>query len=78
MSELSELKWQCRRGVKELDLVLLNYLEQYYLTADKKEQALFKQLLKLEDSVLFDFILGNSSADNHEQQNLIIKLRHSF
>jgi len=34
MSKLSQLKWRCRRGVKELDLILNTYLEQYYENAD--------------------------------------------
>jgi antitoxin CptB len=73
--KLSPLKWQCRRGVKELDIVLSHYLKQNYLSADKQEQIAFKQLLELEDPVLFDLLLGNTFAYNEAQQKLIKKLR---
>jgi len=46
MSELSQLKWQCRRGMKELDLVLTHYLESQYLLASPQEQQTFKELLE--------------------------------
>lgn len=65
MSELSKLKWQCRRGIKELDIVLIHYLEQDYPEADRQEQTAFKQLLELEDPVLFNLLLKNPIFDNH-------------
>lgn len=74
MSELSKLKWHCRRGVKELDLVLTTYLEQYYETAEANEQAAFKALLKLEDPILFDMLVGNAQASDANQQALIAHL----
>jgi antitoxin CptB len=62
MSEYSQLKWQCRRGVKELDLLLTNYLQHTYPFANKKEQMAFKQLLTLEDPVLFALLLESEST----------------
>ena len=61
--ELSRLKWQCRRGVKELDIILTRYLEQNYPVADKQAQIAFEQLLTLEDPILFDLLLENTVAD---------------
>jgi antitoxin CptB len=75
MSDLSLLKWQCRRGIKELDLVLTSYLESYYQVACHSEQRAFNQLLALEDPVLAALLLGNMSIDNKPQQSLVIKLR---
>ncbi len=74
MSKISQLKWQCRRGTKELDFVLNNYLEHYYQSASQSEQSAFKQLIELEDPILYDLFLGESLVDNTIQQNLILKL----
>ncbi len=52
MNELAKLKWQCRRGMKELDLLLENYLATDYLLADTAEKARFVKLLALEDDEL--------------------------
>ncbi len=60
MAELSKLRWQCRRGTKELDLLLMNYLETRYLSSSEQRQTQFIALLALEDAelmpVLMDFI----------------------
>ncbi len=60
MAELSKLRWQCRRGTKELDLLLIDYLENRYLDSSEQRQAQFVALLALEDAelmpVLMDFI----------------------
>ncbi|MFA6051956.1 MAG: succinate dehydrogenase assembly factor 2 [Methylobacter sp.] len=58
MDELARLKWQCRRGTKELDLMLKHYLEAEYLLADEEEKALFVELLKLEDDELMGVLMG--------------------
>lgn len=52
MDELAKLKWQCRRGTRELDLLLNDYLENRFVTANPSEQSYFLEILKLEDSIL--------------------------
>jgi len=59
MDELARLKWQCRRGTKELDFLLNRYLETGYLLADEEEKALFAELLKLEDDELMGVLMGD-------------------
>jgi antitoxin CptB len=49
MNELAKLRWQCRRGSKELDLLLMNYLETRYPSADEAEKMCFAEMLKLDD-----------------------------
>ncbi len=58
MSQLDRLKWQCRRGTKELDFLLNRYLETGYLLADQQERALFEELLTLEDDQLAGVLIG--------------------
>jgi antitoxin CptB len=60
MDQLSKLRWQCRRGTKELDLLLQRYLATAYLSADAEEKALFLELLSLEDDDLFAVLMGQS------------------
>jgi len=58
MDELARLKWQCRRGTRELDFLLNRYLETGYLAADQGEKELFKELLGMEDDVLVGVLMG--------------------
>jgi antitoxin CptB len=52
MNELAKLRWQCRRGSKELDLLLMNYLETHYPVANEEAKARFVEMLKLDDAEL--------------------------
>jgi antitoxin CptB len=58
VNELAKVKWQCRRGMKELDLLLENYLATDYLTADTAEKIRFAELLRLEDDELLVVLLN--------------------
>ena len=64
MSEVSRLRWLCRRGMKELDVVMTSYLEHHYEQASEAEKAAFKTLLEMHDPDLYALLLGRrSSAD---------------
>jgi antitoxin CptB len=52
MTELGKLRWQCRRGSRELDLLLDRYLQTRYFSADDEQKARFMAMLKLDDSEL--------------------------
>jgi antitoxin CptB len=55
--KISQLYWQCRRGSLELDLLLSNYVENYYLQANNTEREQFIKLLKLDDEKLYPAFL---------------------
>jgi len=58
---IGKLRWRCRRGMKELDLLTLGYLEQYYPEAAEEEQQAFADLLELQDPQLMGYILGRGA-----------------
>lgn len=59
MDALNKLRWQCRRGTLELDILLEHYLEAGYPTADEREKSAFVELLALEDSELLPYLMGD-------------------
>jgi len=75
MNQLAKLRWQCRRGTKELDLLLQRYLETGYLVADAKEKELFVELLALEDGKLLESLMGDSEVEAGELMFLLEKIR---
>ncbi len=75
MTNISRLRWLCRRGMKELDLVMTGYLENYYNNADKVEQSCFRELLDMQDPDLFAMLVGSKSSSNDNITSLIQKLR---
>ncbi len=58
MDALNKLRWQCRRGTLELDIVLEHYLEAGYPAANEQEKSAFVELLALEDSELLLYLMG--------------------
>jgi antitoxin CptB len=77
-AELSRLKWRCRRGMRELDVLLERFLERQYSVASSEIQLAFARLLSLPDPEIFALILGRQITENPELRDVIQRLRHSF
>jgi antitoxin CptB len=75
MSQLARLRWQCRRGTKEMDLLLQRYLDSGYLVADDEEKALFVKLLALEDDDLVGVLMGEMDVEAEAMKVLVEKIR---
>ena len=73
--ELRRLRWRCRRGMLELDLVLRDFLDQQYERLSRNERVAFERLLSLPDTALIAFIHGTEEADSEELKNIVNKLR---
>ena len=76
MSEISRLRWLCRRGMKELDVILTRYLDQGYLSATEAEQAQFRALLEMPDPDLYNLLLGRDAVSDPERMRLLQELRN--
>jgi antitoxin CptB len=59
--QMGKLRWRCRRGMKELDLLTLGYLEQYYPEAPAEDQQAFADLLELQDPLLMSYMVGRET-----------------
>ncbi len=78
MLEIKRLRWQCRRGVKELDDILSAYLELEYIAATAVEQRAFIALLKLEDDKLLAYFFLNNAPEAADLRGIIAKIRTTF
>lgn len=76
MESLNKLRWQCRRGTLELDIMLENYLDAGYIKADEREKSVFKSLLALEDNLLLPYLMGDKLPIDEEMAVLINKIRN--
>ena len=75
MSEHSRLRWLCRRGMKELDVVMSQYLETQYEGSSQVEKDSFKSLLDMQDPDLYALLLGQNTCPNSDIQSLVVSLR---
>lgn len=53
---LGRLRWRCRRGMKELDLVLVRWLEHRYAEATPELRSAFERLLEAQDPELVSWL----------------------
>lgn len=56
---IEKLRWQCRRGMLELDFVLRSFLDNHYPTLSADDQALFVKILDYQDQLLLDWVMGH-------------------
>ncbi len=74
---VARLRWACRRGMLELDVWLLSYLDNSYPQATHKEKQDFEQLLDFHDQDLFDWLMGNTQPTDKNLLYIIDCIRSS-
>ena len=57
----AKLRWLCRRGMKELDVLLERFLAERYAALSASQQAAFRRLLQLEDPDLHACLMGQQT-----------------
>lgn len=75
MSELNRLRWKCRRGMLELDLVLNQFLEQAFPKLDLNAQQAFATLLEAGDEELWSLITDETASSPPDLQAVLSQLR---
>ncbi len=70
-AEHNRLRWKCRRGLLELDLVF----ERFMPILKDEEVAAFTSLLELPDNHLWDVLAGRSEAYDPQLTGIVERLR---
>jgi antitoxin CptB len=71
MMEADRIRWHCRRGLLELDLVLSKFLDRHFEALSDEQRKVFARLLDYPDNDLWDFVSGRSPAPDTESAKLI-------
>jgi len=72
--EKSNLAWRCRRGIREMDLLLQRFMECRYSQLTDAEKQAFADLLEQPDLDIMDWIMGRSMSPTIFE-SIIEKLR---
>ena len=62
--EMRRLRWQCRRGMLELDHLLMRFLDLGYSNLDRGRQREFAALLREQDQDLSDWLLARRAPED--------------
>jgi antitoxin CptB len=72
---MSRLRWRCRRGMRELDVMLIRYLDRAWETASSAERGVFVELVELQDPDLFGYLVGRDTPVEESQRAVIARIR---
>ena len=71
----SRLLWRCRRGIREMDILLQQFMEQCYATLSADEIKTFDTFLNEADLDILAWIMGRSSPANPAYEKLVRQLQ---
>ena len=76
--QINRLRWKCRRGMRELDLLLQEFSDKDILALSPEDNLIFNQVLSYDDQTLYDFIFKNITLENLEHEKFIINKLKKF
>ena len=75
MNELEKkILWQCRRGLWELDAILVPFVEKNFSALSSEEVERFRHLLSYEDIDMFDILVNKKSFEDDSLKGIINKI----
>ncbi len=74
----NRLRWQCRRGLLELDLMFNAFLDRGYEDLDARQQERFQAFLKEPDPQLLTWLMTPDETTPEIYAELIQRIRHSI
>ncbi|HEV7444339.1 MAG TPA: succinate dehydrogenase assembly factor 2 [Steroidobacteraceae bacterium] len=73
--EARRLLWRCRRGMKELDVLLERYVWLRLADASSEERQVLTRLLDLPDPLLSDYLFGHAAAEDPHMARLVAAIQ---
>jgi antitoxin CptB len=72
---IGSVRWRCRRGMKELDVLLERFAQQVLPQASPSECRVFAELLALPDPLLAGYLLGGEPPAEPHLAQVIARIR---
>lgn len=76
-SDPGHLRWLCRRGMQELDVLLGGFLERRFSESPPDVQRTFVRLLDQPDDLLWDWLSGRQEPDDPEFRDVVRRIRQT-
>lgn len=76
MTELARLKWHCRRGMRELDLLLEGFLEHSYQSLSPAGRKSFARLLDCPNEDLMDWLMEGGTPRDDQLAEIVRQVRN--
>ena len=73
-AEARRLLWRCRRGMKELDVLLERFARRELPSASPQQRQVLGRFLELPDPMLVDYLLGQAIPPDPELADLVQRI----
>src|SRR5690606_3637966 len=70
-SELNRLFWQSRRGMLELDVLLVPFVKEVYPGLDEEDQRRYRKLLSCEDQDMFGWFMQRGEPEDEDLRRMV-------
>ena len=70
------IRWHCRRGMLELDLVLKAFVERHLDGLDATELEVFQAVLAYPDPMLLAVVMGHAEPEDAAEREIVALLRN--
>lgn len=70
-TELNRLFWHSRRGMLELDVLLVPFVKEVYSSLDAADQARYRKLLECEDQDMFGWFMQRGEPEDADLRRMV-------
>src|SRR5690606_15540584 len=70
-TELNRLFWHSRRGMLELDVLLVPFVKEVYSGLDAEDQARYRKLLECEDQDMFGWFMQRGEPEDPDLRRMV-------
>ncbi len=77
VNQHAQLKWRCRRGMLELDLLLQGFLEHGYDRLDARGRESFQELLSYPDQDLLEYLMARALPTDKDVADVVNCIRNT-
>ena len=72
------LRWACRRGMLELDVLFMPFVEEAYDDLTGHQKDIFERLLEQQDPELFAWFMGHKVCEDEERNTMVQFILNRF
>lgn len=71
LRDKNRLRWACRRGMLELDVLFAPFVEEAYDELSEEQKAVFRRLITCDDPDLFAWFMGHQKCEDPELAEMV-------
>jgi len=76
-TEFKRLYWHSRRGMLEIDIMLMPFTRNHYLDLAANDQEAYRRLLDCEDQDMWEWLRGFKLPDDQALAQIVLKVRQA-